>query len=588
MRLPRTHMIVMFMLVVVLCAASFSYVWKTNADPDFSGPYIRDLGRGDIPQRREAAAMLGELGMQAGPGSVPILARVVRNDPDAEVRWIAAGALAEMTLIHPTAAEALMGALGDPEVRVRMTAASSLARYLPIPGVEEALVKAFADPSASVRAEAVSSFGLGESASPPTEDAIVLASRDPASTVRVAAIRVLVRFSRPAPPGASLADHGLRLQRFDMVRLEGLRDKSAEVRRAAANSMRFVPFSSHAEPSVLIGALIEALRDPDAQVRRMAAAALGGASMTTPTGSAGSAGAAGSLIAESLPAIPPLYRALADDVMRVEAEHALREIGGRATWARVVPGEALRLEIAEAMQSALSHENPSVRASAVATLTSIDPLAGGDSSSLAAGFEHALADPETSVRLAATNGLTLLALFATNDPMSREDFLRQSLADLGRSLGNSQATWGAIKAVATRTIRLDESEDMRVLRKCVPRLTDALDDPDPHIRRLAYITLWRCWALQNPRSQALRETLRARSRIYEQDLASPDALAKEIAAWALGWVDPDDVAKTIAAMEASRPSGTPSFRVRLDASLLNLKRQPQLPPYWPYWERETR
>ena len=71
--------------------------------------------------RQEAASTLGRLGV-----GVEALATSVRDDPDPEVRWSAAAALARGGADDPQSLEALISALDDASQPVRLTARRSL------------------------------------------------------------------------------------------------------------------------------------------------------------------------------------------------------------------------------------------------------------------------------------------------------------------------------------------------------------------------------------------------------------------------------------------------------------------------------
>ena len=90
---------------------------------------INQLGDADARIRNQAGNALGEMG-EAALKAVPGLIKALGDDPDPKVRWRAAVALASIRPKEKTAAkaavEALIKALGDPDAKVRASAAWSL------------------------------------------------------------------------------------------------------------------------------------------------------------------------------------------------------------------------------------------------------------------------------------------------------------------------------------------------------------------------------------------------------------------------------------------------------------------------------
>lgn len=157
-------------------------------------PEALEMLRRAVERERDAAVRTELVGALATAGQVEIVADLLRNDADAEVRLQAAVALGR-TL--PSDERVLIAALeSDPDVRVRAAAAESLGWV----GTEAALKPLLITLQArehEVRVEAV--YALGRMADPRAAEALLdLADADPDEEVGRAALWALVEIAYAA------------------------------------------------------------------------------------------------------------------------------------------------------------------------------------------------------------------------------------------------------------------------------------------------------------------------------------------------------------------------------------------------------
>jgi HEAT repeat protein/Uri superfamily endonuclease len=162
------------------------------------------LSRGDDQSREAAALALGRHGQRA----LGRLARMI-DDPDRDVRWWAARALAEIG--GAPASVPLCAALADPDPDVRACAALALGQ-IRAGDAAPALVERLGDESAfvaSIAADALSMIGDG------AVDALIDATMAGSSHIRVLAVRALgrLRAQRAIGPLFGLLDDSSYLVR---------------------------------------------------------------------------------------------------------------------------------------------------------------------------------------------------------------------------------------------------------------------------------------------------------------------------------------------------------------------------------------
>jgi len=151
----------------------------------------------------------------------------------------------------PSAVEALVAALDDPDAQVRRTAAHALAR-LRDPRALPGLTAALKDESPDVRRAAASA--LGDLRDQQAVDALIGALKDPEPDVRRAAASALADLDDPRAVDSLIAT---------------IDDEAADVRRSVASAL------GDLGDTRAVSALIDALKDPNDDVRRAAASALG-------------------------------------------------------------------------------------------------------------------------------------------------------------------------------------------------------------------------------------------------------------------------------------------------------------------------
>jgi HEAT repeat protein len=202
-----------------------------------SGYWIGTLNSPDPEVRSRAIFALGAMGADGGD-AVPALAKVLLEDPDREVRHQAAQALMKMGPASREAVPALAEALSDEEPAVRMNAAIALFRLRAEarPAIP-ALIKALNDPdnqtnlgtfTFTIQDLAARALGRATGGSAEAVPALTAALDTGGSEgMRLAALSGLDEIG----PEARSAVPRLRIL---------LTDKSAEVRRAAAEALRAI------------------------------------------------------------------------------------------------------------------------------------------------------------------------------------------------------------------------------------------------------------------------------------------------------------------------------------------------------------
>lgn len=193
--------------------------------PGAQAPAERALGHADAAVRREAVAVLGWLKSQP---ALPRLAQIATDDPDAEVRRAASGALGLAPAeTSPAVLPALLGALRDPVWIVREEAATTLAKLQPAAALD-ALLLAMQDEAWQVRLRAARALGrLHDGRALP---ALVTALDHEAGNLRREAAIALGELGDPqalAPLTARAADPDPEVRKAVRVALQRLEARGA-------------------------------------------------------------------------------------------------------------------------------------------------------------------------------------------------------------------------------------------------------------------------------------------------------------------------------------------------------------------------
>jgi HEAT repeat protein len=88
--------------------------------------WVRALESPDVELRRHATRAVSSFGPDGGADAVPVLARMLTEDPDPEARVLASLALTKLAPTSRAAVPELARALGDDDPLVRMNAANAL------------------------------------------------------------------------------------------------------------------------------------------------------------------------------------------------------------------------------------------------------------------------------------------------------------------------------------------------------------------------------------------------------------------------------------------------------------------------------
>jgi HEAT repeat protein len=258
-----------------------------KTDPDMSRrlghravePLLDKLKDEDAQVRENAVTVLGQVGDDR---AIEPLAKVLKHDPVATVRWRAADALA--ALKEPEAIEPLLAALNDSDLGVRTHAAQALVD-LGARTALPALLTLLREGTPQARGAAIAALqGLTD---PSTVEPLALAMRDPdpdVSRAAAAALGACGDARAVGPLSAVLIDKtSPEWLRYEAVKALGalgdptavpalsavLQDSDEFLRKLAVTAL-----GSFKEPDA-IAALKQALQDADEKVRERAAEALG-------------------------------------------------------------------------------------------------------------------------------------------------------------------------------------------------------------------------------------------------------------------------------------------------------------------------
>jgi HEAT repeat protein len=247
--------------VLVLTLLLASPVSAQELTPEVYATTFAELTGADAAARATAAETLGRRASSHRTEIVPVLRRLVREDPQWEVRASAGRALGR--LAARDAVPDLVRALRDPVVDVRVVAAAAIWR-LPDPAAVPALIELLGDADASARQWATLALGVIRDTRATAPLAGLL--HDPESSVRVDVVRSLGR----------IRDAGALAPLEAFVRESG---REPEERAEAINAIAGLDTPDRVE------ALGRLLDHSDRGVRQHAAEALGqvGDALVLPT-----------------------------------------------------------------------------------------------------------------------------------------------------------------------------------------------------------------------------------------------------------------------------------------------------------------
>jgi HEAT repeat protein len=371
---------------------------------DEAGAALAALLRDRDPQVRQCAALFLIISGPLGEAELAALVRVLRGDPEAATRRMAAHTLGYLIQYTPAVAAALQDALvKDPDHGVRWKAARSLGRLDPRPaGALPALRKALRDDKDIVRAEAARAVALVADPEEALRD-LVPALGDREKRVVEAVTEALGSVGAPALPSL----------------LGTLASKDRVLASRAACAIGRLASGKADEEAVRVGAraavpaIARMLSEPDVRVRRKAAEAL---SYMGPEGEA---------------AVPALSAGVSDKDRQVRQNcvMALERMGPKAAPAT------------EVLVAALRDEWFAIRFKAAEALAS----AGGDPEVVVPALIGALADEQFAVRRLAAQSLGRIGPAA-----------RAAVPALQRLLKDPEAQVQREAREALRCIRLDQ------------------------------------------------------------------------------------------------------------------------------------
>lgn len=267
----------------------------------------------DADMRKNAAIMLAEMGDK---GSVDTFIKLLKSDPDAEVRRHALFGLGDIRSEKVT--HAVIEALEDENKDVRRHAVMLIADHRH-PEATGALLKLIDDNDPDIRRTAV--MGLANRGGENVAEALLDVLDDPDADVRRSAIMGLAEFRSEAALPAII---------------KALEDTNADVRRFAVMAL-----TEYQENEQIVSALRKSLKDPNAEVRRHALMAIGEF--------------------RDIESLDVLLEVLENDENADMRKHAA-----------MVLGEIGDIKAVDALTSALKDENKEVRRHAAFALSNLD------------------------------------------------------------------------------------------------------------------------------------------------------------------------------------------------------------------------
>jgi HEAT repeat protein len=365
--------------------------------------------------RHQASALLGKFGLLAKEDFRVLCEALKRKNPEA--RTLAAEALAKGELT-PEVLSLFVGALSDPEARVRQHAAVACGKAGPEAGAAvAALAAALGDTNKQVRRSAAESLGNIGPAAKPAVSELAKASSDADKEFRRQAVTALGKIGRADGSFEALlaslgdSDDDVRSSAIASLRAFGPLDK-AEVPalgpalRSSWREVRAFAVTALAKAGAeAVPLLLEALADKELAIRKSAVDALGElrAAKAVPALTEAFpketdsqlrqsiARAFGKMGPEAKDAVPALSKVLTekDSALRREAALALGAIGpdAKAAATKLVVALADRTTLESVVESlaklgkpavlplrvALGDKNPDVRLGATVALGKIGP-----------------------------------------------------------------------------------------------------------------------------------------------------------------------------------------------------------------------
>ncbi len=582
MRRPRTAMTIRMMLLLVLCSAVYLWVFQTYLDHGGTVAKARALRFGRTSARRAAARDLADQGFQSGPEAFRALIAAL-DDPDGEVRLLAAVALKSFGEADPDAALGLVRLLRDRDPKLRAAAAEALGTQ-PLPGVTRALVAALDDPDCRVVVEVVGSLAKLRTTDGLAIDRLLTRTEAPDPAIRAASLASLSSLGQVAG-GAGAGPDFSPSRAYQTALQRSLKDPLPSVRLAALRSLQLRPLSGFHDPAAVIAALAEAIRSADPIEQVEAAHGLVGLmSQSVQLGDKQE-------IRASLHALPPLLEELRrpEDRRRDAALSALTRVGITARVLSMAPPPRLRDQIASRIEEALTDPRAETRAAAQTALIEFGPRVSLAGPSTLRALEAGLADRDPRVRRSVIAGLAGLR--------HQEELDWRVARDLLRSLGllatrtffkeareaNAARDWAAGNARALGR-RLDP-ENLQLLKFSDVLLIRALNDPESDVRLRAFTTLRRT---ERP-SKEVEDALAREVRNRLKRLDSPDPRVREEAARGFAWVRREEMEEVWAALRKHLDDPDPKTAQKVAQSVQKLnhlasraKNAPEWPrPEWP-------
>ena len=408
------------------------------------------------------------------------------------------------------------------------------------------LVQATADPDAGVRLAAISALGHYDPGAAGSVEALTARTRDPDPRVRESSLRMLAQFG----PVAARAH-------VECVR--ALADPDPAVRRAAARATSATDRGTNSLVPTLLTALA---REPDPRTRQTLLAQLVGLKPGRVAGSS----------------LAIVLKSLGDPDAGVRKQAVLaldRHFGDPNRWAPADPDRAER--IIRALAAALADRSAEVQVEATRIAARVRlamrPL---PFASVQLALDDALGqvarEGEPTARRAAAESLFWVIRGGTIPEGAIATFHALLLDPDPRLRQLAVVTYRTLADGLVRNASIDpDPQAVAALDLAIPRLIEALTDPDVSVRTHSYDALNLDRRFDPSQAPSLREPLRAATRAFRATLAEVEGEPRWLVISALGAAGPPDAAEAASILKSLRDHKDQDVRLSSQAALERLE-----------------